>query len=240
MESAEHTAPRASASKAPRRAAATATPQRIAAVVLAAVLFIAAWWWLDVPTLATLRAWSESTGAWFPVVFWLFYVLLTQFPIPRTVMTLSAGILFGTWAGIALSLTATTAAAVLSLCLVRGLLRDWIAPRLTHPAVERINRRLEQRGWLAVASLRMIAGVPFSIMNYAAALTRVRVLPFAIATFFGSAPTTALGVIFGDTLTGQANPWAVAALVALGVFGVGGLLLDATLPTRRMPQEVKA
>lgn len=237
MESAESTGTQPSASQRPRRAVPTATPQRITLVVLAALAFFAAWWWLDVPSLATLRAWSDSTGAWFPVVFWLFYVLITQFPIPRTVLTLSAGILFGTGAGIALSLTATTTAAVLSLCIVRGLLRDWIAPKLTHPAVEQINRRLEQRGWLAVASLRMIAGVPFSIMNYAAALTRVRVLPFAIATFIGSAPTTVLGVIFGDTLTGQANPWAIAALVALAILGVGGLLLDAALPTRRAPQK---
>lgn len=208
------------------------TWKRLALIAFAALAFVAAWWLLDVPSMSTLRSWSESTGTWFPVVFWLAYVLITQFPIPRTVMTLSAGVLFGTGAGIALSLTATTIAAVISLLVVRFLLRDWIAPRLTHPTVERINARLEQRGWLAVASLRMIAGIPFSLMNYAAALTRVRVVPFALATLVGSAPTTILVVVFGDTLTGQANPWAIASLVVLAVLGVAGLLLDVALPTR--------
>ncbi|SDS05637.1 TVP38/TMEM64 family protein [Corynebacterium timonense] len=205
---------------------------RLAALVCAAVLFVAAWAFLDVPPLAVLREWAEQTGPWFPLLFWLLYVLITQFPIPRTIMTLSAGVLFGSVGGIALSITATTVAAVVSLAVVRSLLREWIAPRLTHPAVEVINRRLEERGWLAVASLRLIAIVPFSLMNYAAALTRVRVLPFAAATFVGSLPGTAIVVLFGDTLTGQANPAVVGLSVVLAVVGVGGLLLDATLPTR--------
>ena len=145
----------------------------MALVVAAGALFVAAWMLLDVPPLSTLRTWSDETGAWFPVLFWLLYVLITQFPIPRTLMTVSAGILFGTGRGILIALTATTVSAVVSLLIVRTLLRDWVEPRLTHPAVENINRRLEERGWLAILSLRMIAAVPFSIMNYAAALTRV-------------------------------------------------------------------
>ena len=64
-------------------------------MLVAAVLFIAAWMLIDVPSLAQLRSWSEQTGAWFPVVFWLAYVVITQFPIPRTLLTVSAGVLFG-------------------------------------------------------------------------------------------------------------------------------------------------
>ncbi|UIZ93165.1 TVP38/TMEM64 family protein [Corynebacterium sp. CNCTC7651] len=207
------------------------TPRRMLLLGLALALFIAAWFFLDVPPLAVLRQWAEETGPWFPAIFWLLYVLITQFPIPRTVMTISAGILFGSLTGIAIAITATTVAAVISLLIVRFLMRDWIAPRLTHPAVETINRRLEARGWLAVASLRMVAFVPFSVMNYAAALTRVRVLPFAVATFFGSLPGTIVVVLFGDTLTGQANPVIVACTAALTVLGLSGMLLDARLPT---------
>ena len=100
-------------------------------VLVAAVLFIAAWMLIDVPSLAQLRSWSEQTGAWFPVVFWLAYVVITQFPIPRTLLTVSAGVLFGAVKGIALALTATTVSAVISLLLVRFLLRDWVEPRLS-------------------------------------------------------------------------------------------------------------
>ena len=169
------------------------------------------------------------------MVFWLFYVLITQFPIPRTILTISAGILFGTAQGIVLSLTATTVAAVISLTVVRFFLREWIAPTLTHPAVARMNSRLEERGWLAILSLRMIGPVPFSVLNYVAALTRVRVIPFAFATFVGSLPGTVLVTIFGDTLTGEAHPVFIAIMGVLAVAGLLGLVLDARMPTRQGP-----
>ena len=206
--------------------------QKVLLISVATVIFFAAWAALDVPPLGVLRQWAEETGRWFPLVFWLLYVAITQFPVPRTIMTVSAGILFGSALGILLAITATTVSAVISLVIVRALLREWIAPKLTHPAVGIINDRLERRGWLAVASLRMIAFVPFSIMNYAAALTRVRVLPFAVATLVGSLPGTIITVLFGDALTGQANPAVVVATIILGLVGVAGLITDAHLPAR--------
>ncbi|SER49329.1 TVP38/TMEM64 family protein [Corynebacterium cystitidis] len=199
---------------------------KLATIVIAGVVFVVAWALLDVPSLAVLREWAETTGAWFPVVFWLLYVLITQLPIPRTVMTLSAGILFGPFWGIVIALTATTIAAAISLVMVRGLLRDWIAPRLTHPTVAQINDHLERRGWVAVISLRLIAGVPFSIMNYVAALTKVRLVPFTVATLIGSAPGTILMTLFGDTLTGEANPAVITTMAVLALVGLTGLVVD--------------
>lgn len=209
------------------------TRWKVVALVAAVAVFIAAWTLIDVPSLPQLRSWSDQTGPWFPVVFWLLYVVITQFPIPRTLLTVSAGVLFGAIKGILLALTATTVSAVISLLLVRFLLRDWVEPRLTHPAVKRINQRLEERGWLAITSLRMIAGVPFSVLNYAAALTRVPVVPFAAATFLGSAPGTVLVTMFGETLTGDPDPVFVAVMVVLAVAGLIGVALDVATPTRQ-------
>lgn len=211
---------------------------RIIAIVIAAVVFVVAWALIDVPPLSVLREWANTTGAWFPVVFWLLYVFITQFPIPRTVMTLSSGILFGPVWGVIISLTATTVAAALSLVIVRGLLRDWIEPRLTHPTVATINDHLERRGWLAVVSLRLIAGVPFSIMNYVAALTKVRLVPFTLATLVGSAPGTILITLFGDTLTGEANPAVIATMAILAVVGIAGLIVDTRRARSENPQPV--
>ena len=178
------------------------------------------------PALGQLRQWADATGSWFGVLFWLGYVLITQFPVPRTIMTLSAGILFGPVQGILISLTATTVSAALSLSVVRGLFRDWIRLKLTHPTVTVINNHLRERGWRAILSLRMIAAVPFSILNYVAALTEVRLIPFTIATFIGSAPGTVATVFFGDTLTGQASPAIVVITVILAVIGILGLAWD--------------
>lgn len=187
---------------------------------------------VDVPPLSTLRDWADSAGNWFVVLFWFGYVLITQFPIPRTLLTLSAGVLFGPWLGIALALSATTVSAALSLSVVRSLLGEWIRPRLTHPAVVGIDARLRHRGWLAVTSLRMIAGVPFSVLNYVAALTSVPLIPFALATLIGSAPGTVVTVLLGNTFTGQTDPVLVAITIVLAILGILGLALDTKIPVK--------
>ncbi|MDO5511122.1 TVP38/TMEM64 family protein [Corynebacterium sp.] len=205
------------------------------AVATALAGFLAVTLLIDVPAITTLRTWADASGAWFVALFWLGYVVVTQFPVPRTILTLSSGVLFGPWVGIAVALTATTVAAALSLTVVRGLLGEWMAPRLTHPAVSGINTRLQQRGWLAVMSLRMIAGVPFSIMNYAAALTSVPVGMFTVATLLGSAPGTVVTVVLGDALTGEVDPLVLSLTVMLAVIGLAGLAVDHRLPVKPVP-----
>ncbi|WP_018118894.1 TVP38/TMEM64 family protein [Corynebacterium mastitidis] len=208
---------------------------RRAAACAAALLFVLLTWRLEAPDLATLRHWAEHTAAWFPLLFWALYVGITQFPVPRTLLTLSAGLLFGPWWGAAVALSATTASAVLSLAIVRGALGEWMAPRLRHPGVARISARLEQRGWLAVGSLRLIAGIPFSLLNYAAALSPVRVLPFAAATAAGSAPGTIAVVALGDSLASGLDARMLAAMLLLAALGVAGLALDRRLPVKPLP-----
>jgi len=205
---------------------------RRVAVAVALAVFLAVTVLIDVPAISTLRSWAEAAGPWFLVLFWLGYVVITQFPVPRTILTLSSGVLFGPWVGIIVALTATTVAAALSLLVVRGLLGEWMAPRLRHPAVAGINARLEQRGWLAVTSLRMIAGVPFSIMNYAAALTSVPLGMFTVATLVGSAPGTVVTVVLGDALTGDVDPLVIGLTVVLAVIGLVGLAVDHRLPVK--------
>ena len=205
---------------------------RRVAVAVALAVFLAVTVLIDVPAISTLRSWAEAAGPWFLVLFWLGYVVITQFPVPRTILTLSSGVLFGPWVGIIVALTATTVAAALSLSVVRGLLGEWMAPRLRHPAVAGINARLEQRGWLAVTSLRMIAGVPFSIMNYAAALTSVPLGMFTVATLVGSAPGTVVTVVLGDALTGDVDPLVIGLTVVLAVIGLVGLAVDHRLPVK--------
>ena len=57
---------------------------------------------------------------------------------------------------------------------------------VSHPAIETVDARLRQRGWLAVLSLRLIPAVPFAVINYAAGASAVRIAPYGLATLAGS------------------------------------------------------
>lgn len=187
---------------------------------------------VELPTITTLRNWADESGPGFVWVFCALYVVATQFPIPRTFLTLASGILFGPWLGTAVALGSTTVSAAISLLLVRGLLGGWMAPRLTHPAVSRINTRLQERGWLAITSLRMIAAIPFSILNYVAALTSVPLVAFTVATAVGSAPGTVATVVLGDAFVNSGSVTAVTITLLLAGLGVLGIILDQRLPVK--------
>ncbi len=192
----------------------------VGAVLLAAALL------LPHPTPGQIRDWGHTVGPLLPLVFVVVHALVTVAPFPRTLFTLSAGLLFGPLPGVCLAIVATSLSAVLALLLVRALGREAVSRRLNHPAVRSVDRRLAERGWLAVGSLRMIGPVPFSVVNYCAGLSSIRVLPYVVATALGSLPGTIGTVLLGNALTGHTSPTMLVVTGACMAVGVGGLLAD--------------
>nr|WP_232541387.1 TVP38/TMEM64 family protein [Nocardia bovistercoris] len=182
---------------------------------------------LPLPSPRQIQDWADSVGPWLPIVFFGVYTLAATAPIPRTVLTISCGILFGPILGSVVALAATTAAAALALLLVRAIDRDRVASHLRHPAVRAIDERLERRGWLAVGSLRLISFAPFSIVNYCCGLSSVRFWPYLIASLAGSLPGTVATVILADALTGGTHPAMLAISLCCITVGLVGLVVDA-------------
>lgn len=201
-------------------------PRVLGLLVGALALFVAALL-VPLPSPRQIQDWATSVGPIFPLLFFVVHALVTVAPIPRTVFTVSAGLLFGPVLGIALAVGATTVSAALAILLVRALDREQVASRLTHPAVRAVDDRLRRRGWLAVGSLRLIAPVPFSVINYCCGLSSIRFWPYMIATLVGVLPGTVGTVILGDALTGTTHPAMLAFSGALVAIGLIGLVVDA-------------
>jgi uncharacterized membrane protein YdjX (TVP38/TMEM64 family) len=182
------------------------------------------------PNADGIEHWVRSFGPAFPLVFFLMHAVVTIAPFPRTVFTLSAGLLFGPALGVGLAVSATTVSAVLALLLVRAFGRDAVSARLTHPVVRAVDVRLARRGWLAVGSLRLMAPVPFSVINYCCAVSSVRVLPYTLATLLGVIPGTISLVVLGAAITGDTHPAMFAISATCLVLGAAGLALDSRLP----------
>lgn len=204
-------------------------PRLLGALVGLAVLFAAAAM-VPHPSIEQVRAWADAVGPMFVVVFFLVHVVVTMAPIPRTIFTVSAGVLFGPVTGISVALAATTVSAILALLVVRAIGRDAVAAHLTHPAVRAVDERLARRGWLAVGSLRMIGAVPFSVVNYCCGVSSIRLLPYIVATVVGTVPGTVGVVLLGDALTGKTDPAMLAVSGICMAVGVVGLVVDARTP----------
>jgi uncharacterized membrane protein YdjX (TVP38/TMEM64 family) len=191
------------------------------------------------PTAVQLRDWSTSMGTWLPLAFLGAHIVVTVLPFPRTAFTLAAGLLFGPLLGITLAVTASTVSALAALALVRA--AGWQFSRLVrHQAVDRVDARLRERGWLAVLSLRLVPVVPFAPLNYAAGASGVRVLPYTLASIAGLLPGTAAVVILGDALTGHVSPLLFLVSSCIGLVGVALLAYEIRLHRRHHDAPVGA
>lgn len=190
------------------------------------------------PTIEQARQWAVSVGPAFPLVFFAVHSIVTIAPVPRTIFTLSAGLLFGPIVGLVVTIGASTVSALLALLLVRAVGREVVASRMSHPALVSIDESLRRRGWLAVGSLRLIAPVPFSVVNYSCGVSAIRVAPFVAATALGMIPGTTGIVLLGSALGGGSHPALIALSAVCISIGVVGLVLDWRLSRRASPAVV--
>ncbi|WP_236788260.1 TVP38/TMEM64 family protein [Amycolatopsis sp. GM8] len=200
--------------------------RRIKLVVAVAVLavLVAAAFVLPLPNPAQLRDWAAGAGPATAFLFLAAYSLLTVIPIPRTVFNLAAGLLLGTVAGIAVSITATAISGLLGFGLARLLGRDLVSRHLHRKSVRAVDERLADGGILAITSLRLIPVVPFAPFGYCCGILSVRPLPYLIGTVVGSLPGTIAVVVLGDALTGGTPPALLACYLAFALVGALGLI----------------
>ena len=165
----------------------------LAALAVAFWLLPAREWLLQLTELAQ----AHPRIAW--AVFILAYVLAAVFMVPGSILTLSAGVLFGVPAGVALVSVAATLGACCAFLAGRFLARDWIESRLeSMPRFNALDRAVARRGWLIVLLARLSVLIPYNLLNYALGLTRVRFGAYLFSTFFGMLPAILLYVYLGS------------------------------------------
>ncbi len=174
----------------------------------------------------------EGLGAWAPVAFVAAYVVAAVALIPGSVLTLAGGALFGLLRGTLYVFAGATVGACAAFLIARYLARGAVERRLAnHPRFAAIDRAIAREGRKIVFLLRLSPLFPFSLLNYALGLTRVRFADFAIASL-GMLPGTVLYVYYGKVLgdvakvaAGQGAPrgagyWTVLALGLLATVAV--------------------
>lgn len=141
----------------------------------------------------------ENLGAWGPLAFGLVYVVATVLMVPGSILTLSAGALFGLGFGTVVVSLSSTAAAALAFLIGRFLARDLIAAQTAkYPAFAALERALRKDGWKIVALTRLSPVFPFTLLNYAFGLTRVKFTHYVAASWIAMLPATFLFVYLGS------------------------------------------
>eukprot|EP01121_Diplochlamys_sp_Union-15-3_P000198 TRINITY_DN10192_c0_g1_i1.p1 TRINITY_DN10192_c0_g1~~TRINITY_DN10192_c0_g1_i1.p1 ORF type:complete len:295 (-),score=46.15 TRINITY_DN10192_c0_g1_i1:160-1044(-) len=175
------------------------------------------------------------------------YMAATVFLIPGSILTLGGGFVFGLPLGVLLVWIGASFGATLAFLLGRSLLRNWVQKKIEGNEVfASIDRAIEKKGWQIVLLLRLAPLIPFNLLNYALALTRVKTWQYIVFTCIGMIPGTLMYVYFGSLakniadLAGGQTPGAVkiAIWVVSGVVIIIVAVILAVIARRAIKQTI--
>src|SRR4029450_4877934 len=150
--------------------------------------------------------WIGKLGPLGPVMFVGLYVVATVLFIPGSVLTLGAGAVFGVALGsVCVSISATLGATA-ALLVGRYLSRDAIARKIEkNEKFAAIDRAVADEGWKIVLLTRLSPVFPFTLLNYAFGLTRVKLGHYVLASWIGMMPGTVMYVYLGSLVNVSAG-----------------------------------
>jgi uncharacterized membrane protein YdjX (TVP38/TMEM64 family) len=160
-----------------------------------------------------------------PLVFVTIMIVTGLVFVPRTILVVAGGLLFGMWWGLLWSTLGSTLGSVLGFVLARyvnaGLVDEATLPRLAP-----VLKAAERGGWRIVAFLRLVPILPNTPVNYALALTRVSLPAYTFGTLVGQLPTTFVWCevgASGNTALSGGN-WVMPTFLALALLAVSLVL----------------
>jgi pyruvate/2-oxoglutarate dehydrogenase complex dihydrolipoamide dehydrogenase (E3) component/uncharacterized membrane protein YdjX (TVP38/TMEM64 family) len=143
--------------------------------------------------------WIGKLGPWGPVIFVCLYVLAAVLFVPGSVLTLGAGAVFGVALGTVCVSISATLGATAAFLVGRYLARDAIARKIEkNETFATIDRAVADEGWKIVLLTRLSPVFPFTLLNYAFGLTRVKLSHYVLASWVGMIPGTVMYVYLGS------------------------------------------
>ncbi|WSB83101.1 TVP38/TMEM64 family protein [Streptomyces cellulosae] len=142
--------------------------------------------------------------------------------VPRPLLNLAAGALFGSQFGLVAALGGTVLGAGLAFCLGRVLGQEALRPLLRGRWLKAADNQLSRHGFRSMLAARLFPGIPFAAANYCASVSRMGLLPFLLATALGSIPNTAAYVVAGARASTPTSPAFLIALACIALPGLAG------------------
>src|ERR671911_1135274 len=176
-----------------------------------------------------LRDYILSFGLWAPIASCFLMVLQALVaPVPSFLITFANGLAFGVFWGWMLSLFGHVLAAAVCFGISRALGRVPVEVLVGKTGLESADSWFERWGVYAVFAGRLLPGVAFDAISYAAGLTRMRFRSFIAATTLGIVPQT-----FLYSYLGRQAPEYVGLFLVTSALVVAAVVTVAILRYRR-------
>jgi uncharacterized membrane protein YdjX (TVP38/TMEM64 family) len=154
----------------------------------------------EIPDCAAIQAKIVDAGSLAPLLFFLVYVLSTVAFIPGIIVTMLAGLAFGTLWGTVLVSISSTIGATLAFLIARYIARDAVEGFLSKQAwFSKFKAGIQADGFNYVLFVRLVPLFPFNGLNYACGLTPLKLRDYFFGSMLGMLPGTFAYVYLGET-----------------------------------------
>jgi uncharacterized membrane protein YdjX (TVP38/TMEM64 family) len=138
-------------------------------------------------------------------VYLVSFIIATAFSIPgSSIFTIAAGLLFG-WAGLLYALAGATTGALLLFLAVRYFIGSWVQHRY-QKKLAGFNQEIDTHGRYYLLIVRLIAVLPFCLVNMLSGLTKLSLRSFVGVTVLGLIPVSVVYIFAGIQLASLASP----------------------------------
>lgn len=149
-----------------------------------------------------LAAWVDAHGVLAALIYLVGYAILVAFSLPlASLATLLGGLLFGTVLGTALAVAGATVGAMAVFAAARSAFGNLLRAR-AGSFLGRLEAGFRRDAFSYLLFLRLVPVFPFWLINIAPAVFRVPWRAYAVATFLGIIPGTAVYCSVGASLGG--------------------------------------
>jgi len=149
-----------------------------------------------------IRSFVESAGLLAPLAYILIYSIGICLFLPGTLLTAGGAVAFGTLWGFIFTLVGAMLGASGAFFIARFLGKDFVDNLLKEKikGLKKYNDFMEKEGFSAIFYLRLIFA-PFTPLNFAAGLTKVKFKDYFLGTLLGILPGTFIFTFFFDSVT---------------------------------------
>lgn len=146
-----------------------------------------------------VRGAIEGAGPWAIPMYVAIYSATCVLLIPGGILTLAAGVHYGTIGGALLTVLAANCGALAAFIIGRTFLRSWAEREMQRfPVLQSVDYALAEDGWRTVVLIRLCPFIPFRLSNYLLSATSLSLRDFTFGTLLGSPPAALLFAYLGS------------------------------------------
>ncbi|MEA5504380.1 TVP38/TMEM64 family protein [Halotia wernerae UHCC 0503] len=144
-----------------------------------------------------IEVWLKSAGIWAPIIYIFLYIVATVLILPSTALNLTGGAIFGPVLGILWTSLAAIIAAIVSFTFTRTVGREAVAKRLAGKW-QAMDAEVYRGGLFYIFAIRLVAIMPYGLVNFTAGLTSVSFKDYVLGTALGTVPGVLPFVLLGS------------------------------------------